>query len=201
MNPLIEIKTVPIEIKVKTTNAKLEYVRGTADMEISRADGGLNIKSRPIKVNIDTFEARNSMTPTPMRSIEQRAEQGKQAVYTATAKIAQEGRAMIESKSSDEIISQIAQQNMIPQIPDINIEYLPSVGPDISWEGGEMSIRYEMDKLNFDWRMQNMEFTFTPGDVEFTVVQNPDVVIEYIGGPLYVPPSSDPNYEPVDIKV
>ena len=32
------------------------------------------------------------------------------------------------------------------------------------------------------------------------LTQRPDVIIKYVGGPLYVPPSSDPNYEPVDVK-
>ena len=80
MYPLIEIKTVPIEIEMKVSHAKLEYSRGTADLEISRGDnGGLSIKSRPIKLNIDTFEARNSVVPTAMRSMEQYAQQGQQA--------------------------------------------------------------------------------------------------------------------------
>ena len=30
MYPLIEIKTVPIEIEMKVTHAKMEYSRGTA---------------------------------------------------------------------------------------------------------------------------------------------------------------------------
>ena len=63
-----------------------------------------------------------------------------------------------------------------------------------------MSIRYEMDKLNFDWRMNQMQFTFVPGDIEFKVTQQPDVVIKYTGSPLYVPPSADPSYEPLDTK-
>ena len=50
MYPLIEIKSVPIEIRMKTTNASLEYTRGTAEMEISRSDKGLDIRSRPIKL-------------------------------------------------------------------------------------------------------------------------------------------------------
>ena len=36
MRPLIEIQTIPIEIQMKTTNAHLEYARGTAQMEVSR---------------------------------------------------------------------------------------------------------------------------------------------------------------------
>ena len=63
-----------------------------------------------------------------------------------------------------------------------------------------MHIRYEMDKLNFDWRMNEPQFEFTPGDIELTVKQRPDVVIKYVGGPIYVPPSSDPNYTPVDVE-
>ena len=63
-----------------------------------------------------------------------------------------------------------------------------------------MHIRYEMDKLNFDWRMNEPRFEFTPGDIELTVTQQPDVVIKYVGGPLYVPPSADPDYTPVDVE-
>ena len=37
--------------------------------------------------------------------------------------------------------------------------------------------------------------------LELLSTQRPDVVIKYVGGPIYVPPSSDPNYEPVDVKV
>ena len=57
-----------------------------------------------------------------------------------------------------------------------------------------------MDKLNFDWRVNQPKFEFTPGDIELSVTQQPDVIIKYVGGPLYVPPSSDPSYEPVDVE-
>ena len=92
MKRLIEITTVPIQIEMKTTNAKLEYARATAEMEISREKNGLKIKSRPIKVNIDTFEARNSLSPTLARYLEQNAERGKQAAYEATATYANQGQ-------------------------------------------------------------------------------------------------------------
>ena len=200
MYPLIEIQTVPIEIQMKVTNARLEYARGTAQMEVSRDKGGLQIRSQPIKVNIDTFEARSSVVPTTAQSIQQGAQRGIQAAYEATGVLTQEGRMMMEAKIDGNVIPQLARQATMPAPSDVNIEFLPSVGPDISWTGGELNIRYEMDKLNFDWRMEQMQFTFVPGDIEFTMTQRPDVVIKYVGGPLYVPPSSDPNYEPIDVK-
>lgn len=201
MYPLIEIKTVPIEIEMKVSHAKLEYTRGTADLEISRGEGGLSIKSRPIKLNIDTFEARNSVVPTAMRSIEQYAEKGQQASYTATATYARQGKMFLEAKIGEDVIGQIAAESTMKNYkPNSNIEFLPSVPPEITWDPGEMHIRYEMDKLNFDWRVNRPQFEFTPGDIELSVTQQPDVIIKYVGGPLYVPPSSDPDYQPVDVE-
>ena len=201
MYPLIEITTVPIEIEMKVSPAKLEYSRGTADLEISRSEGGLSIKSRPIKLNIDTYEARNSVVPTAMRSVEEYAQKGKQASYTATATYAQQGKMLLEAKIGEDVIGQIAAETAMKNYhQNSGIEFIPSAPPEISWDPGEMHIRYEMDKLNFDWRINQAEFEFTPGDIELSVTQRPDVIIKYVGGPLYVPPSSDPNYEPVDVE-
>ena len=169
-------------------------------MEISRDKGGLQIRSQPIQVKIDTFEARNSIVPTTMRSIEQKAQAGRQAAYAATASISREGRMMMEATVDGQVIPNLARQALLERPANLNIQFLPSTGPEISWTGGELSVQYEMDKLNFDWRMEQMQFTFVPGDIEFTMTQRPDVVIKYVGGPLYVPPSADPNYEPMDVQ-
>ena len=185
---------------MKVTNAKLEYTRGTADLEISRGDGGLSIKSRPIKLNIDTFEARNSVTPTAVRSMEQYAQKGLQAAYSATATYAQQGKLLLNAKIGEDMITQFAADASAPKVNELGLTFLPSTGPEITWDPGEMQIRYEMDKLNFDWKVNHPQFEFTPGDIELSVTQQPDVIIKYVGGPLYVPPSSDPNYISVDVQ-
>ena len=201
MTPLIEITTVPIEIEMKVSHAKLEYTRGTADLEISRQDGGLSIKSRPIRLNLDTFESRNSVVPTTARAVKQEAQQGQQAAYEATATYAQQGQLLLQAKFGQEMVTQFAADAQTSNLKtNVGIDFIPSVGPEMDWDPGEMNIRFEMDKLNFDWRMNQTQFEFTPGDIEISVKQQPDVVIKYVGGPLYVPPSSDPNYEPIDVK-
>lgn len=108
---------------------------------------------------------------------------------------------MMEAQIDQDIIPQLAKQQNIGQPNNVNIDFLPGTNPDLDWNGGELNIRYEMDKLNFDWRMEQMSFTFVPGDIEFTMTQRPDVIIKYVGGPLCVPPSTDPDYEPVDVNV
>lgn len=199
MERLIEIKTVPIELEMKVNYARLDYKRSTVDLEISRNQGGLQIRSKPIKVNIDTFEARNSVSPTATRSIEQAAQRGQQKVYDTTATYARRGDLLLEAKIGEQLISQFAMESQQVNT-DFAMKWLPTTGPDISWDGGELNIRYEMDKLNFDWRMDNGNVEFIPGNIEFTVTQQPDVIIKYIGGPVYVPPSADPDYVPLDEK-
>ena len=201
MSQLIEIKSVPIEIEMRMSHARLEYTRASADLEISRGKGGLSIKSRPIRLNMDTFEMRNSILPTPVRSIEQAAQKGKQAAYEATATYAQQGELLLKAKIGEDVMAQYEATALSPHMDSQpGLTFIPTVGPEIDWDPGEMNIRFEMDKLNFDWRLNQTQFEFVPGDIEITVKQQPDVIIKYIGGPLYVPPSSDPNYEPVDVQ-
>lgn len=201
MRQLLEITSVPIEIEMRTSRAQLQYTKGTAELEISRDKGGLSIKSRPIQLNMDTFEMRQSITPSPVRSIEQSAQKGQQAAYSATAARAQEGELYLKAKFGEDVQAQLSRTAISEQMfSQPAMTFIPTEGPEIDWNPGEMNIRYEMDKLNIDWRMNEGSFEFTPGDIEFTVTQRPDVVIKYIGGPIYVPPSSDPNYEPVDVK-
>ena len=199
--PLIELKSVPIEIEMKITDAKLEYKRGTVDMQVSRNEGGLQIKSSPIRLNLDTFEARNSVMPTVATRIQRSAEVGQQAAYSATATYARQGQLLLQARVGQELVTQFAAEAQNKDLKtNVGIQFLPTTGPEISWDKGEINIRYEMDKMNFDWRTQNGDIQFTPGDIEISVTQQPDLIIKYVGGALYVPPSSDPNYEPVDVQ-
>lgn len=204
MGPLIEITTVPIEIEMKTTNAQLVYSRGTAEMEISREKGGLNIKSRPIKLNVDSFQAQSSVRPTTTQSVMQAAQAGKQAAYQATATYARRGQLVMDAQLGQNMVAQFAQETQDAQLgrslADFEMGFLPESGINLDWEPGQMQIRYEMDKLNFDWKVNAQGFEFVPGDIEFSVKQRPEVIIKYVGGALYVPPSSDPDYQPVDVR-
>lgn len=201
MRQLIEITSVPIEIEMRTSRVQLQYTRGTAELEVSRDKGGLSIKSRPIQLNVDTFEMRQSIVPTAPRSIEQAAQKGRQTAYSATAALAQEGELYLKAKIGEDVQSQLSRTAISKEMfSQPGMTFIPSEEPEITWDPGEMNIRFEMDKLNFDWRMNQTKFEFIPGDIEINVKQKAEVIIKYIGGPLYVPPSADPDYEPVDVK-
>ena len=200
MNQLIKITSVPIQYELKINNARLEYSRSRAELEISRNDGGLSIKSRPVKLNLDSTEARNSVVPTTARSVAQTAQAGKEAAYSATAQMAQEGHLLLNAKIGEDVIGQIMQQRTAAPTGEFQLGFTPSAPVDISYEAADLTINYEMDKLNFDLKIANGNFEFIPGNIEMSITQRPEVRIEYVGGPIYVPPSADPNYEPIDVR-
>ena len=77
------------------------------------------------------------------------------------------------------------------------MEFLPKEGADITFDAGKLSIDYQLGNQEFDWDvMQRLPMEFIPGSVELIVRDRPRVEIEYVGGPIYVPASADPNYEP-----
>ena len=143
MMPLIEIQSVPIEIEMKVSHARLEYTHATADLEISRSGNGLSIKSRPIRLNIDTFESRNSVMPSSVpRNITQNAQRGQQAAYQATATYAQQGQLLLKAQVGEELVTQFAADAINKNIKtNVGIDFIPSVGPELSWDSGEMNIR------------------------------------------------------------
>ena len=200
MDQLIKITTVPIRYELKVNNARLEYSSSKAELEIHKNDGGLSIKSRPVKLHLNSFEARNSVTPTTMRSVSQSAQKGMTAAYSATAQMAQEGNLMLKADIGEEVVTQIAKQRTAQPTGEFEMGFTPKAPVDISYEAPDLTINYEMDKLNFDLKIQNGNFEFIPGNIEMSITQHPDVVIEYVGGPLYVPPSANPNYEPLDVR-
>ena len=196
MFPLIEIKTIPIEIQVKTKAASLEYTRGTAEMEISRSEDGVDIKSRPVRVRLDSYEFRKgggSVAPVTQNDMSVASQDSRRAAWQATSVSGSGfGGALQLTADVGRDPEDAATQSFTDLLPTGDAIDLGQI------DG--MEIRYEMDKLNFDWKIEKGEFKFTPGDIEITVEQRPQVVVKYVGGPIYVPPSSNPNYEPVDVK-
>lgn len=203
MEPLLKITNIPITFELKINKAHLEYKNGTADLEITRNDGKMSIRSSPIRLQLDTFEARDSISPASVTSSIQRfAQSGKNMAYQVTASNAQDGHMLLKAKIGEDAIGNIIRNKTDKYFGEkqFNIGFIPDTQAEMTWVEPNITIDYQMDKLNFDWHIMKGDFEFIPGNIEMEIMQYPDVVIEYIGSPLYVPPSADPNYKPVDAK-
>lgn len=203
MEQLLEIKTIPIKYELKVQNAALEYQNSTAEVEISRDKGGMKIKSRPIKLHLDTYEARNSVVPTTKTMISQNVQKGQSAAYSATASFVKEGQIMLKAKMGEggEVLNQIFAERTAEPTGEFNLDFIPKGGANIDWEAPEFNIEYQMDKLNFDTKIEKGDIQFIPGNIELSILQYPDIEIKYVGGPIYVPPSASEMFEGHQVDV
>lgn len=189
MEPLLEIRTIPISIEYKINKARYEINNSKASLEITHNNDGLEMHVKPIKLNIDTVEAKYST--------EHITKQGIKSDYQATANYAEEGNMMLNIEIMDNPIPEIELRKFNSDI-GFNFEFTSIVGTEMSWQPQEISIKYEMDKLNFDWKISRPQISFIPGSIEFIINEYPRLEINYTGKPIYVPRSADPNYKPID---
>lgn len=197
-NNLLQITTIPISIEIKITNAKFELADDRQPkVNITNTNGQFVMKAEPLKLNIDTYEARKSLGPGHMTDgdiMAQKAQEGFSVAFQGTARVASEGNQLARGMSPSEIAVQRARAGAT--IETI-MEFLPKEGADITFDAGKLSIDYQLGDQEIDWDiMQRLPMEFIPGSVELIVRDRPRVEIEYVGGPIYVPASADPNYEP-----
>ncbi len=198
MEPLLEIKTIPMSFEMKINKAKYEVATTNATFELKRHKGGIDMRMKPTKLNIDTIEARYSAgIKSAMRSVQDFAKKGIQAGYQATAAYAKEGNMMLDINISGNPIAEIAMKKFFSDV-EFNLGFAPEVGPDISWDIGGISMNFKMDDLDFEWNLEKPAVTFVPGSIEFIINEYPRVEINYIGTPIFVPPSANPDYKELD---
>ena len=200
MKPLLSIKSVPITIDVKTTRAQLKQTGHQPRYDMNREKGKLDIQTNPARINIDSKEMRASMgLKTPSRVIRETADTARQDAREATVKYVEDGNYMQESTKTGGSSTPVADLAMSKSIRNYErvMTFMPNEKPEMSMEGGTIAFNYIADKLNFDWDISTRPYLeYVPHSVEFNVTQYPEVIIEYVGDPIYVPPSANPNYTP-----
>lgn len=107
---------------------------------------------------------------------------------------------MLKAKPGEDVLGQIFSQRAQQPTGEFSLGFTPSAPVELSYEPGELIMNYQMDKLFFDMNIENGNIEFIPSVFECSIEQYPDVKLEYVGGPSYVPPSSDPNFEPLDVR-
>ena len=136
IEPLLEIKTIPMSIELKVNKARYEIANTNATFELKRDKGGLQMEMKPTKLNIDTVETRYSAgIKSAMRSVEDFAKKGVKAAYEATATYARDGNLMLDINIMDNPIPEIAMKKFFSDV-NFNIGFIPKIFPDISWEAG-----------------------------------------------------------------
>lgn len=191
MKQLINIESIPLKLDIKTTWARFE--------KMSPMDKLSKVNSPARNNNGNVHSYKNAST----------IKQNSTDVYEAKPRNISPGYAdMLSSQAAannGEQVSEFVFSSPLYMNAAVQNNNLQAVQDnDYDQEGQEnfstdMMAQYSADRANFDMNIKFglQDFEFVPASVEFTVSQRPEVRIEYIGTPIYVPPSTDPEY--VDI--
>lgn len=191
MEQLLRIHTQPLRYELNIQHAQLKWTPAKSDLEISRQPGGLSMNNRPAKLTIDSSEARNSVVPSLARAMRQAAAQGVAAANSYIQRSAEEAKMLVKATPSQDILKTIIKDRASYPTGEFNLAFIPTTGPDIQYQEGHLDTQYQQDRMIFDVRVTKGQMEYIPGKVELTVTQWPDVIIEYIGKPMYIPPRDD----------
>lgn len=76
-----------------------------------------------------------------------------------------------------------------------SLQMVPLSPIQMDWAPSQLEVNYEPVRQSFDWRTAKSSLEFIPGKFSVDILQYPSVNIEYIGKPIYVPASADPDYQ------
>ncbi|MDR2532163.1 MAG: DUF6470 family protein [Oscillospiraceae bacterium] len=196
---LLNITNIPISVEINIVKGELRNPNAPKPkINITTGDGGIQIHAENAKINIDTYAARSSMGYGKYNSADftkKEADKGIKLAYEGTARVVKEGNALAKGTTSGQLA---VQNNRAGATIQTIMEHIPKTGADVTFEKGRLNINYEIKDVNVDWEnLKTVPLQFIPGRVEFNITQMPQVVIEYTGRPIYVPPSADPYYNAV----
>ncbi|MFI3250231.1 MAG: DUF6470 family protein [Eubacteriales bacterium] len=198
MKQLLQIQIVPIKVELRKTDAKIQYQNAKVEHQMNTRKGGAQMQTKHAKLHTETFLVPET---TVAESIRDYSNKGNQVALESTAKTANRTQSLGEVKPGEELITQFARQDSFKNIKmNIGIDWIPERAPEVTYEDGGLDYSYQPDKLEFDWNLTDQKLHFEHGKIDLVVTQRPEVIIEYVGDPLYVPRSSDPNYRPVNTK-
>ncbi|MDD2294310.1 MAG: hypothetical protein PHT29_05425 [Eubacteriales bacterium] len=188
MEPLITIETVPISIEYVERKSTCSSAGQLAELYISKQENRMTIQSQPITIRMrDTYE------PGP-------APNWNNLTYTASARFSEDGNLKMDVRMGDAHGDDFLFQQFGRGIENI-MDFLPKSADSNIDVSGNMQIHFNLNQLPGGMpTVNNIDTSFLPPDLEIRVVERPKVIIKYVGDPLYIPKSSDPDYVPPETE-
>lgn len=191
---LLRITRVPMKYEFVTEPARLAYKTDRGGFTLQRQGGELNIDAQRAQIRQDSTQFFNSMGLRTSSAAKQYAvEQSLQDYRQAVVNYVDTGNQLINIQKGV-TVPELARQRMMESVQAGNLTLTPLSPVNINWTPAQMSMNYRPVTLNFDWQTAKSSMEFIPGKFSMNIQQYPELKIEYLGRPIYVPASADPEY-------
>lgn len=191
---LLKITTTPMQYRINIEPARLEMKQEfipSAEVKINRSEVRLN--SDRAELHLDTYEARKSLGMVHVSDlIAQNAQKGVQSLSDKIREYVTDGEQMAKIEEGV-TIAQIARQKMLQQ-PQLQTTFLPSTSAQVTYKPGHLETDWTDSNVSYDWKEMRNVLNYIPGQIRMEILEYAKVDIEYVGSPMYVPPSAAPDY-------
>ncbi|XOQ49349.1 MAG: DUF3298 domain-containing protein [Eubacteriales bacterium] len=198
MEPLLDMKVVPISIEMIVHRAKFEVDTSFQPSQPAPMDSNCLIPYSD-HLFIETNGYKNKVkTKTEANPYQYAAYTNEYQILSSMTDIAdyiRKGSLLMNAQEKTSSLVSLAIQHMHPTMQ--SAIGIPSYPTDFHWDSQQVSNQYESDRQTFDWLTQNKaKLKYIPASIEYVIKGYAHVEFEYLGKPQYVPPSASPDYEP-----
>lgn len=192
MEQLLRITSTPIKYELEVEHPKLEIKRENPSAIVDTKPAKLTITNmKDTSVNISTYQARKSLGIMDFADFTaQNAAESQQALTKQIGEYVQIGNQTSQIQDGVTVGDIYRSKMMDSTNYQLYTAYLPSGGADLTWNPAQLDMNYQPGDVSVDWDVSANEFNFIPGSIRMKVTQLASVNIEYLGGPLYFPPSA-----------
>lgn len=184
MEPLITIETVPITIEYVEKKPACDPAGQVAELCVARNENRITIESRPITVQLQD------------RFVSSPGSNWNHPTYSASARFSDNGNLRMDIRMDEMRANDFLFRQFGRGIENI-MDFLPKPSGDVQKTQERMQISFDLSRLPGGLpAADGIDTSFLPPDLEVKVVERPRVIIKYVGDPIYIPKSSDPDYVP-----
>lgn len=191
MQPLLKIQSIPIKIEAQTKRASLQ--QSAEPVPVPRPAP----VSRPVPAPQRQAKPEAQPQPEPRVNQQNRGAQRAAAAENAGSYL-QEASETVQAYNQNITVGGAAVSEVaFAQASNVEYTQASAANSAPAQSAVSTSFDYTMDRETFDWSTTSKpQLEYVPASIEYSVAQYPEVVIEYVGEPIYVPASSNPNYVP-----
>lgn len=194
MRPLLEITTVKPQYEYNVSHAKLQISQEQPRVNRTTQRASLNMRQQAGRFEMNSVRRRSDMGfKGVVDQARYQGDLGRKAASEATGNYADIGNQLAQIHYDTNIPDTLYGKSMIHN--QGNLVLVPVSPVDIHYIPASLAADFQPGSMQSDWNIGKARLDFVPPEFGLNFTQYASIEFSYTGGPIYVPPSSDPNFE------
>lgn len=194
IGPLLQITTTPARYEYEISRARLEISQEKPAVDRTTRRASLNMRQQAGRFEMNSIRRRSDMGfKGVVDQANYQADKGLDASQEATENYASFGTQILNFHKGANIPDALWSQSMQRSGGDLVLVPLSPV--EMHYMPATLSADYVPGQMSANWNIGRARLDFVPGSFALNFSQYASISIEYVGGPIYAPPSADPNFE------